>query len=240
VTHQTAIPAAPLKASQFTLRRLFLYVHVVSVTCSAFVGIGQILTRHDRDFRVLLTAVTIALASLSGLGCGVALEGKRARFLPLAGLVLTLVGAASWIAMIWYDPLTAGQGWIKATLVASVYAVACAHASLLSVARLAPRYSWASFVALVAIFTVATLISWPIVIDRVLSDWLVRWIAVAAIIDAMMSVLIPIFHLLSRAELKARGADAMPSLDTIDKEIAKLEERLAELKRMRESAVQSR
>ncbi len=170
VTHLTTQPATPLKANQFSLRRLFLYVHIVSVTCSAVVGIGQILTGHDREFRVLLTAVTVALASLCGLSCGAAWESKRARVMPIAGLVLTLIGTTSLIVMIWYDPWTTQQWWVRATVVVSVYAVASAHVSLLSIARLTPRYSWAFLVASVAIFTVATLISWPVVLDHAPSD----------------------------------------------------------------------
>ena len=157
----TSGPKPPLKANQFSLRRLFLYVHIVSVTCSAVVGIGQILTGHDRDFRVLLTAVTIALASVCGLGCCAALESKRARIVPIAGLVLTLIGATLIIAMIW----SSLQDWENAAWLVSVYAVACAHVSLLSIARLASRYSWAFVVAVAAIFTVATLISWLIVFE---------------------------------------------------------------------------
>ncbi len=63
-----------------------------------------------------------------------------------------------------------------------------------------------------------------------------RWIAVTAIIDAMMSLLIPIFHLLSRTELRDQIAGTTSSLNDIDDEIARLEERLAELRRLRESA----
>jgi magnesium-transporting ATPase (P-type) len=59
-------PESRLNAYQFSLRQLLLWMHIVAVACSAFAGIGQILVGSD-DFRVLFTAVTIALASVCAL-----------------------------------------------------------------------------------------------------------------------------------------------------------------------------
>jgi hypothetical protein len=81
-----------LNGYQFSLRQLFLWMHIVAVACSAFAGVGQILAGNYNEFRVLFTALTIALASVGALGCGAALEGKRAMIFPVAGLVLTLLG----------------------------------------------------------------------------------------------------------------------------------------------------
>jgi hypothetical protein len=61
-------------------------------------------------------------------------------------------------------------------------------------------------------------------------SWLIRYIAVAAIIDAAMSVLIPVFHLLSRGEMKALNSGVELTLADIDAEIAQLESRLFKLR----------
>lgn len=221
---------------QFTLRRLFLYVHIVAVACSAFVGIGQILTGNDRDFRILLTTVVIALASICGLGCGAALESKRARIFPICGMVLTLLGVICLLVMIWGPRHNNPPEWfLKFTAIVCIYAVALSHIALLSIARLAPRYTWAFLVGILAILAVATSISALIAVDDSPSEWVLRWIAVAAIIDAMMSVLIPIFHLLSRREINGKDGDCPPSVAAIDDEIAQLEQRLAELHKLRDS-----
>jgi hypothetical protein len=58
-------------------------------------------------------------------------------------------------------------------------------------------------------------------------------IAVAAIFDAAMSVLIPIFHLLSYREMKALDSGVEPRIEAIDAEIAHLEGRLADLRQLR-------
>jgi len=231
----TAQDNASLKAGQFTLRRLFLYVHIAAVACSAFIGIGQILTGNDDDFRVLLTAVVIALASICGLACGAAWESKRARVFPLGGMALTLIGAVCLLLMIWVPrPLHSPEWFLKTTAIVCIYAVALSHISLLCIARLAPRYTWARLVAIIAILAVATSVSAMVIAENA-DEWVLRWIAVAAIIDAAMSVLIPIFHLLSRKEVCRMLPDATPSPAEIDEEITRLEQRLAELRRLRES-----
>jgi len=226
---------ASLKPGQFTLRRLFLYVHIAAVACSAFIGIGQILTGNDDDFRVLLTAVVVAVASICGLACGSAWESKRARVFPLGGLALTLVGAVCLLVMIWVPrPLNSPEWFLKSTAIVCINAVALSHISLLCVARLAPRYSWALLVAIIAILAVATSVSAMVIAENA-DEWVLRWVAVAVIIDAVMSVLIPIFHLLSREDARGQSRNDTPSLAVIDEEIARLELRLAELRRLRDT-----
>ena len=90
-----------LNAHQFSLRQLFLWIHIVAVACTAFVGIGQILVGFYYESRVLLTGGIIALASVCGLGCGAALEGKRAKIFPVAGMVLTLLGTLMLLFIVW-------------------------------------------------------------------------------------------------------------------------------------------
>jgi hypothetical protein len=57
-------------------------------------------------------------------------------------------------------------------------------------------------------------------------------LGVAAIVDAAMTILVPIFHRLSRSDL-APMSDGIATVETedIDAEIAKLKERIAELER---------
>ena len=227
-----------LNAHQFSLRQLFLWIHIVAVACSAFVGIGQILVGFYYESRVLVTAVIIALASVCGLGCGAALEGKRAKIFPVAGMVLTLLGTLMllfivWIQLPWQRSM---EGFVRWTAIFCIYAVACSHISLLSIARLSERFRWAIFVAVISILAVASLVSAPMVFHDAFAknmSLLIRYIAVAAIIDAAMSVLIPVFHLLSRGEMKALNSGVELTLADIDAEIAQLESRLVKLRQSR-------
>jgi hypothetical protein len=223
-------------AYQFSLRQLFLWMHIVAVACSAFAGVGQILAGNYNEFRVLFTALTIALASVCALGCGAALEGKRAMIFPVAGLVLTLLGTLMLLYLIWLEPTRGPMvefwGW---TTVICIMAVACSHISLLSIARLSKRFRWAILLAVFSILTVASFVSLFVLSPQLRESWsgFFRIIAVAAIFDAAMSVLIPIFHLLSYREMKALDSGVEPRLESIDAEIAQLESRLATLRQLR-------
>jgi len=234
-------PESRLNAYQFSLRQLFLWMHIVAVACSAFAGVGQILVGYNNDFRVLFTAVTIALASVCALGCGSALEGKRATIIPVAGLVLTLLGTLMLLYLIWLErPLQLSMQWYYCWMtIVCINAVACSHISLLSIARLSQRFRWASFLGLISILTVASLLS-GLFISPNLQEFspefwrgFFRIMAVAAIFDAAMSVLIPIFHLLSHREMKALDSGVEPRLEAIDTEISQLESRLAKLRQLR-------
>ena len=63
---------------------------------------------------------------------------------------------------------------------------------------------------------------------------LAEQLGVAAIVDAAMTILVPLFHRLSRSEL-APMSDSMPIVETeaIDAEITTLKERIAELERIK-------
>jgi magnesium-transporting ATPase (P-type) len=225
-----------LNAYQFSLRQLFLWMHIVAVACSAFAGIGQILG-GSHDFRVLFTAVTIALASVCALGCGAALESKRATIIPVAGLVLTLLGTLMLLCLIW---ARFSMEWHYFLMTAvCINAVAFSHISLLSIARLSQRFRWAIFLAVISILTVSSLLSgWCILpphqrFSPEFWSGYSRIIAVAAIFDAAMSVLIPIFHLMSYREMKALDSGNEWRPEAIDAEIDQLEGRLAELRQLR-------
>ncbi|MCY3006601.1 MAG: hypothetical protein NTV29_11590 [Planctomycetota bacterium] len=227
-----------LNAYQFSLRQLFLWMHIVAVACSAFAGVGQILVGNYNEFGVLFTALTIALASVCALGCGAALEGKRATIFPVAGLVLTLLSTLMLLYLIWLEP-TRGPivdlDFLRWTPVICIMAVACSHISLLSIARLSKRFRWAILLAVFSILTVASFVSLFVMSPQLMESWSgsLTTLAVAAIFDAAMSVLIPIFHLLSYREMKDLDSGDESRLEAIDAQIAQLEGRLADLRQLR-------
>ena len=115
----------------------------------------------------------------------------------------------------------------KLTVSVCVFAIACAHLSLLSMARLAEWFAWSLFAAHAVIFGVAALIS-GIVLFEAEGDGIFRLLGVAAIVDAALTVLVPVFHRLSRGEDRSAAS--------IDAEIARLRARIAELEAGRRSA----
>jgi hypothetical protein len=115
-----------------------------------------------------------------------------------------------------------------------VFAVACGHLALLSMARLAKRFLWSLVVARVVIFGVASLIVLLILIECE-STVTFRLLGVAAIIDAAVTVLIPSFHSLSRVEFVPENRTMhQASPVSIEAEIAHLKQRIAELEKKKQ------
>jgi hypothetical protein len=224
----------------FPVKKAFLYALIGSVVIGALLGIMAILSGRFGwlEVRVLLTTATIAVGSICGLACGAYLSAGRGRILPLAGIALTLVATGMVIAGIWRE--TFSDGYWQTAVSASVFAVACAHLSLLSMARLAEWFRWSLTAAYVVILGVAGLIVLMILQERH-GTGMMQLLGVAAIVDAAITIVIPILHRLSRDELSSqtgtgKTGSAKPQLAEIDAEIARLRERIAELERMKVQA----
>ncbi len=222
----SALPRPPVA-------RAFLYSLIASVGLGALGGVITILSGKFGwlEVRVLLTTATIAAASICGLACGAYLATGRGVLLPIAGIALT--GAAAVLVLFGLWAPERSEFYWKTAAIVSVYAVACAHLAMLSLARLADWFRWSLVVAYVTIFGVATLIALIIAVERFDHAGIFRLLGVAAILDAAITLLIPIFHRLSRADLTVGAVD--PSeLKEIDAEIATLRARLVELERRKQ------
>ena len=217
----------------FPVKKAFLYALIGSVVLGALLGIMAILSGRFGwlEVRVLLTTAAIAVASICGLACGAYLSTGRGRILPLAGIALTLLAAGMVIGGIWHT--TFSDGYWQTAASASVFAVACAHLSLLSMARLADWFRWSLTAAYVVILGVAGLIVLMILREQH-GTGMMELLGVAAIVDAAITIVIPILHRLSRDDLSGQTGTgeigtANPELDEIDAEIVRLRQRIAEL-----------
>jgi hypothetical protein len=213
------------------IKKLFLYTLIGSVLLSAVLGILAILSGSWGwlQVRILLTTVIISGASICGLACAAYLATNGGRVLPAIGIVLALAGAATLIAGMWIDVGSAGYWKVAASV--SVFAVACGHLALLSMARLADWFWWSLVVAYVVIFGVASLIVALIWIEPDGSG-VFKLVGVAAIVDAAVTIVIPIFHWLSRPDLNVEKQSIRPmSPDSPDAVVARLKKRIAELER---------
>lgn len=218
---------------QIPLKKLFLYALIGSVSVSAVLGILVILIGDFGEFegRILLTSLTISGASLCGLSCGAALDAKRARVLPACGIGLAVLAALMIIAGIWTEAHS--EMFWKSTATVAIFAAACSHMALLLLARLSPKYAWSFWAAFGAVYGVALIIT-VMLWAEVDEEPIFRLLGVAAILDGAITILIPIFHRLSRADIELLPTDIGPTLVEIDGEIAQLQARLDELERLRE------
>jgi hypothetical protein len=218
-----------------TAKQAFLYSLIASVVVSAMLGIFAILTGNwgELEIRIILTTVTIAGASLAGLACGAYLEtGRSERGLPLGGIGLAVLAGALILLGIWVE-LDSEAYW-KFTVIASVYAIALAHLCLLSMARLAEAFRWSLPAAFAVILGVASLISLMLLFE-IDESGMFRILGVAAILDATITILVPVFHRLSRGDLGAAGESI--DLRQLDAEIARVRSELEQLEARRDAAL---
>jgi hypothetical protein len=220
-----------LELQSRSFKRQFYYVLAGSVGVTALLGILAILSGRFGWFeiRVLLTTVTVAVASICGLACSAYLASGRAQILPIAGIALTLIAAVMIVMEIWVG--VDSQMFTKLAASCAVFAVACAHLSLLSMARLADWFRWSLTAAHVVILGVASMIVLIILLEEH-SSGMFQLLGVAAIIDAAITVIIPIFHRLSRDEMAAQLEP--PPFDPVNDaecELKMLKARIAELER---------
>jgi len=186
-------------------KRIALWFLIVSVAVSAVLGIIAILTGNfgDLQIRIILTTLTISGASICALACGALWEKQKENWLAPLGIVLAGLFAVLVIIGIWAE-IDATPYW-KFSASTTVVAVATAHAGLLSLARLAPRFAWARLVAFAAIFTLAVLIVLSIYIEPT-AELGFRMIGTVSIVVAAFTIMVPIFHRLSREDVTTEGA----------------------------------
>jgi hypothetical protein len=220
---------------QSNLKRPLLYSLVGSVVLGALLGIVLVLrnTWGWFEVRVILTTITVAIASLCGLACDLSRTPRGANILPRGGLLLTLVAAGLILAGMWTD-LNKDEFW-KFTISVSIFAVATVHICLLSIAQLAKRFRWVYFIACQVIYGLAVLLS-VIVFWELENERMFRFVAMISIVDAALTLVIPLLHRISRADdnhSHIAAPMAARNLAAIDDEIATLKKRIVELEKLR-------
>ena len=206
------------------LRRLFLYLLIGSVALSAVIGIGVLLLGDFGmiEVRVLMTTMVITIVSVLGLACGAYIEVRGGKYVPLAGIALSVIAGLMSFFIIW-NVLDDEEVFIKTFLTATLLAAACSHVSLLSLARLDRRFSWTRITAVICIVLLCAILLFILWFEPMgESDLIYRILGVLGILLASITVITPVLHRLSSAE----ETDAIGALD---REIEELKARLATL-----------
>jgi hypothetical protein len=229
----------------FNLKKFFLYLLICSIALSALMGIWAILSGEfgDLQARVLGTTLTVVGTSILGLACGAFLESPRSRTsyalfaVPLGGIILAVLSALITLWLIWGVTGWGSEGIYKTLFVFIMFAFALAQLSLLSLARLSKRFRWAIIAAYAAVLGLASIVSFLIIIELRGDDGTVmRLIGVLAVVDAALTVMIPILHRLSRTEF----VDVeMPSVAGIDSKINALKAQIERLEKQKEDILRA-
>ena len=222
-----------------SFKKPLLYALVASVVFGAVLGIVLVLrnTWGWYETRVMLTTVIVAVASVFGLACDLSKTPFGSNWLPKTGLLLTALTAVMLLAGLWLD-FESDEFW-RSVIVVTVFCVATVHVSLLSIARLTGNYRWVYLIGCQVIYGLAGLIS-AIVLFSIESDALWRFVAALTIVDAAITLIIPILHRIARMGTK-RDELLMPvderNVASIDSEIDKLRKQIAKLEKLRSEIV---
>ena len=204
--------------------RWSLYLLIASIGVGSVLAIG-IVVAGDWSWpqvRILLTALTLAAGSVLCMACGAALA-RGGSPLPMVGIGVVVIAGVLLLVGMWAE-IGSIEYW-KATASVSFFAVASAHAALLSLARLASGHRWIQVAAYLAAFGFASGLT--LLVYGSSSDALTRPLAVIGIVDAALSLTVPIVHLLDHRQVATASPGA--GSDAIDAEIDRLRKRLAEL-----------
>jgi hypothetical protein len=180
------------------IKKMTLYALACAVVVGVVMSILVVLTGSWDWFqaRVVLTSFTISGASISALACGALRERDRTHLLPIPGFLLSVCGAVLVIFALWSDVGDMTYG--KVTVSVVVLATATAHLSLLSLARLSPKFAWVWLLAYAAIYGLAGTLT-GILWSQSDSGSAFQLTAVLAILSAAVTIMIPILHAISRS-----------------------------------------
>ena len=179
-------------------KRIALWFLIGSVAASALIGILVVLagTFSEVQIRIILTTLTISGMSICALGAGALWESGRKKPLALTGIVLAVLAAVLLILGIW-TRINDDEFWRLSTSL-GLLAVATAHACLISLAYLSASFAWARVVSYIFAYALAAefivLIYWTP--DE--TETIFRIIGATSIVVAALTIVVPIFHRLSR------------------------------------------
>lgn len=189
-----------------SLAKMLLYILAAAIAVAACLGAAAIIFGSFGwlELRILLTALNVSGASICGLACAAYWERGRSLVVGPLGLVLTVVGAALMAYVTWIGSDDPDVG--RLTVTALILAIASAHVSLLSLARLAPSYSWIQPVYYLLIYGLAYILIAIVWGGADLTGDTARLLGVVAVAVAGVTTLVPVFHLLSRPHLSSEAS----------------------------------
>jgi hypothetical protein len=214
------------------LNKFLLRLFIISIVTTAILGIVALSFPTDSwelEIKACLTTAILTAASICGLACGGCLK-RGHRVLPTAGLVLTPIAAILLLLGMWIE-IESEFYWKLAGIVA-IFAIACAHLSMLFMANLAGAYRWAYLAAYQLVFGLAALVTVGIIFELFEHDRFWRLTGGVSILVAAITLLIPVFHYMSR-ELVATTPTVEDPLFAVEEEIARTKKHLIELENRR-------
>ncbi len=198
-----------VEAIAFSRRRALLSIVLGSIAVNAALGIYALLVPDfgDLQAKVLGTSGCVTGAGMLALACLPAWERQKLALVPLAGMAAAAAGSGLLVVGIWAEP--GGEAFTKTALTLLWLAVALALSSLVSLARLAPRYRWA-YPAVVSLALLLVALGAAALWGEFSDKSFYRGLGVVAVLLAAVTLAVPILHRASRHELAPAEPGARP------------------------------
>ena len=230
---------------KLNLKKFFLYLLIFSIALSALMGIWAIVSGEFGELqgKILATTTTVVGTSILGLACGAFLESPRSRnfpvfAVPVLGIIATVISALIILWVIWGTSIWDNAEVLKIFFTSLIFAFSFAQLSLLSLAHLSKRFYWVLVTGYIVILSLASITSTIIIFQPdSTGDFILRLLGVLGVVDAAITVTIPILHRLSRAEFVN---DETTSTEKIDAEIAKLKTEISQLEKQKEDILNAK
>ena len=159
----------------------------------------------DFEIRVLLTTVSISIASMCAMACGAHIEKTQIKLAGGIGIFSSMVSLILTLLLIWLE-IRDSTIW-RLSLSSMVVTFALAHTLLLNLPPLIEKRFWLRYLAGLSITIMSLLILTLIWNDEMVTEGYFRLMITLAIIVALVSLLIPIFSKLDKkAEYKLESA----------------------------------
>jgi hypothetical protein len=182
------------------LHRAFLFVLIGSLLVACGMGLlAMIIQSHSGRLadRALQTALSVALFSLTSLGCAIAWERDRWRVVAVIGIGCSVLSVPLYLLGIWVR-----WGWphweiiFRTMVIMATWCILLSHLSLLALARSKRGWRWTLRWTRVCAVLLGLGISAMVIIDPSfpMADVYLRLLGGLAILTAFGTVCVPILH----------------------------------------------
>ena len=175
------------------IRKGALKVSVGFLLLSALFAIWVVLVGQFGEFelRVLLTTLSISIASMCAMACGAHIERTGFIIAGSIGIAFAVLSFLLTQMLVWEVVDT--KGFWKTCWSCVVISFALAHALLLNLPALATKHLWLRYLADFSVGLLAILVIYLVWQEGSLGEGYFRFLIVVGIVIALVSVLVPIF-----------------------------------------------
>lgn len=210
----------------------FILAGLAAVLC-----IGTI-WNDDFNYRPLATIIVLLFANFFLFPFAFYYEETKRTFLPLAGSIFTIIAALLSVRAIWQLP--PNKFLERLFFVAVVFAIACFYLSLIFLITLSKKYAWSIKAVQFAVWILVAISLWLIIFEPQLRETtgeiVSRLMIILSIIIAALTVMIPIFYRLSRAELPP---PEKITVEEIEEKIARHKKEIEMLEKMKKNILEA-